>query len=226
MCGQDRLGPKPQAVPRFWRGENHMHKGLLLLVLLGLLSGCSGEPAVEDESQPPETAVYGMSAFQVEWDSRPLPEEEILASYERAVQVYGWFETNPLPDSGEMVTLDGVLYRKVSKDGVTAAADLRAYLRSVFSQELTEKLLESGGAIQYRDIHGVLYVTGEGRSRDGSKGSIDIQIQQTGETAYSVNVTVELLDGDGTAAGLECWSFPYVFEEDRWVFSDFQLVSI
>lgn len=202
-----------------------MRKGILLLLMCGaLLSGCSGESMVQDEGLPPEGAIYGMSASQVEWTARSLPEEEILAAYDRAVQVYGWFVTNPLPDNGEVVSVDGVLYRRVNAGSLTGMDDLRAYLRSVFSRELAEELLENGVGVQYRDIHDVLYVTGEGRSRDTTKGDADIQIQQTGEDAYSVNVTVELLDSDGAAAGLECWSFPYVFDEDRWVFSDFQMI--
>lgn len=202
-----------------------MRKGMLLLLAIGaLLSGCSGETAVQEECLTPEGAVYGMSTSQVEWNARSLPEEEILAAYERAVQVYGWFVTNPLPDSGEVISVDGVLYRRVNDESLTGMQDLRAYLRSVFSRELAEELLENGGGVQYRDIHDVLYVTGEGRSRDMGKGASDIQIQQTGEAAYSVNVTVELLDADGAAAGLEFWSFPYVFDKDRWVFSDFQMI--
>ena len=40
-----------------------------------------------------------------------------------------------------------------------------------------------------------------------------------------MDVTVDLLDEDQTAVtGLECWAFPYVYEEGRWVFSAFQLV--
>jgi hypothetical protein len=205
-----------------------MRKGMLTLLALGLLlSGCSGETAAKDmeEGTTPETAVYGMSASQVEWDFPPLPEEEILDAYQRAVRVYSWFETSPLSGTGEVVTVDGVLYQKVGEEGLSEMSSLRAYLRSVFSQELADRLLESGGAVRYRDIHGELYVAGEGRSWDESKGETDIQIQQTGENAYSVNVTVELLDAAGAENGLECWSFPYTFEGDRWVFSEFQLVN-
>ena len=205
-----------------------MRKGMLTLLVLGLLlSGCSGETAAKDmeEGTTPETAVYGMSASQVEWDFPPLPEEEILDAYQRAVRVYSWFETSPLSGTGEVVTVDGVLYQKVGEEGLSEMSSLRAYLRSVFSQELADRLLESGGAVRYRDIHGELYVAGEGRSWDESKGETDIQIQQTGENAYSVNVTVELLDAAGAENGLECWSFPYTFEGDRWVFWAFQLVN-
>ena len=49
--------------------------------------------------------------------------------------------------------------------------------------------------------------------------------EEISDTEYSVDVTVDLLDEDQTAVtGLECWAFPYVYEDGRWVFSDFQLV--
>ena len=42
---------------------------------------------------------------------------------------------------------------------------------------------------------------------------------------YFINVTVDLLGEDReTVVGLESWSFPYAFVEDRWVFTDFRLV--
>ena len=45
------------------------------------------------------------------------------------------------------------------------------------------------------------------------------------DASYSVNVVVDLLGEDGqTVVGLESWSFPYVFLDDRWVFTDFRLV--
>lgn len=66
---------------------------------------------------------------------------------------------------------------------------------------------------------------GQRRSRDAWKGAVSAQTEQTGETSYSVNVTVELLDDDGlTVTGLECWAFPYTFEGGRWVFTEFRLV--
>ena len=46
-----------------------------------------------------------------------------------------------------------------------------------------------------------------------------------GETAYSVDVTVDLLDENGeTVTGVECYAFPYEFVEDHWVFTDFRMV--
>ena len=52
-----------------------------------------------------------------------------------------------------------------------------------------------------------------------------VEAEQLEETLYSVNVMVELLGEDGeTVVGLESWSFPYAFVNDRWVFTDFRLV--
>ena len=120
--------------------------------------------------------------------------------------------------------MDGTVYRKVKAEGMEELEDLRTYLNSVFSPELTERLL-SGGPPTYREIEGALYVTGQGRLRDPDKGSVQIEIEQVEAGSYLVNVTVDLLGRDGvTVTGLESWSFPYVYTGDRWVFTDFKTV--
>lgn len=212
-------------------------KTCLLLCLALLLAGCAGRETAADGSAA-ETALPGaetaaaetrggdMSAARVEAAARPLEEEEILAAYDRAVSIYGWFELSPLEDTGESVTVDGTVYRRVEYPGVESLDDLRTCLRSVFSEEVTERLLSDGGtAVRYQEIDGVLYVTGQGRSRDSGKGSSSVQTEQREDGVYSVNVAVELLDGDGaTVSGLECWAFPYAFVNGRWVFTDFRLM--
>lgn len=192
------------------------------LVLAELLSGCSA-PA-EDIPETNESGA-AMRSEQLEESARPLSEEEILTAYQRAAALCGWFELSPLPGDGSTVDLDGVTYRRVRYDGVETLEDLRTALRSVFSQEVTEELLATGGDMpMYRDIDGALYVTGSGRSPDPSKGHTEIEVEQTGDASYAVNISIDLLDEDGeTVTGVECWSFPYAFVDDRWVFTDFKL---
>lgn len=204
-------------------------RGICLLLLSLLLSGCGQQsPSISIPPAPPAQAaapVADMSSSLLERSPRPLPEEEILTAYHRACVMFGWFGLDLLPDNGETATVNGRVYRKVDMPGMEDMDGLRAFLRSVFSKELTEQLLASGGDRPlYQEIDGALYVSGESRDRDGSKGEIEVEIQQNSETEYSVNVTVELLDADGASAGLECWSFPYAYEDDRWIFLDFQLV--
>lgn len=209
----------------------------LLLCLALLLTGCAGQETAADgnaakmalpsaEPTAVESESGDMSAARVEAAARPLTEEEILAAYDRAVDIYSWFELYPLADTGESVTVDGMIYRRVARQGVENMDDLRTCLRSVFSEEVTERLLSGGEtAISYREIDGELYVTGLGRSRDAGKGDISAQTEQREETVYSVNVEVELLAEDGAAvSGLECWAFPYAFVNGRWVFTDFRLM--
>ena len=100
-------------------------------------------------------------------------------------------------------------------------------MRVVFSEELTERLLEQGDHPVYRDVDGVLYAAaGVGREKDSDKGSVDVEIAQETENTYSVEVSVELLDvSHSTVVGVECYSFPYEFVDGSWVFTDFQLVN-
>lgn len=173
--------------------------------------------------RPPEGG--GLRSSRVESEARPLSDEEILDAYSRAETLYAWFDLEPLPGAGPAVITDGALYRQVDREGIQTMEDLRTCLRTVFSQDLTERLLDTGGDVPlYRDIEGVLCVTGSGRDRLPGKGGVQSQVERTGEGNYAVSVTVDLLDEDGAVAGLEYWSFPYEFEEDRWVFTEFRLV--
>lgn len=204
------------------------------LLSLLLMTGCaapSGEAAPSGaparSASAPEARVENMSSSMVESSARSLPEEEVLAAYERARRAYGWFDLAPLPTSGEAGTVNGTPYYRVDMEGMTDLEDLRTYLRGVFSQELTDRLLDGRSArIQYRDVNGVLCAAGDSREPDAGKGQALVEVEQEEDSLYFVNVTVDLLGEDReTVVGLESWSFPYAFVEDRWVFTDFRLVD-
>lgn len=213
-----------------------MRKRLVALLLAALTAwvlllapGCAapagdvpGRTAVPGP-RPPEGG--GLRSSRVESEARPLSDEEILDAYSRAETLYAWFDLEPLPGAGPAVITDGALYRQVDREGIQTMEDLRTCLRAVFSQDLTERLLDTGGDIPlYRDIEGVLCVTGNGRDRLPGKGGVQSWVERSEEGDYTVSVTVDLLDEDGSVTGLEYWSFPYEFEEDRWVFTEFRLV--
>lgn len=224
-------------------------KVLLPLLLLFILAGCGGGGSAAEEAEtiapaaPPAQAMEAvlpqagaaadqlemggdMRASQVEAKARALTEEEILAAYEQAVEAYGWFDLDPLPAAGERVDMDGTVYYMVDAHGINDLEGLRGCLRNVFSEAVTERLLSTGGERPlYREIDGALYGRGSGREKNPYKGAVQIRTEQVSETAYSVDVMVDLLDDDQvTVTGVEYWSFPYAFEEGRWVFTEFNLV--
>lgn len=208
----------------------------VVLLTVFMLVGCSGGESAGLETQEEKTVPAAalsagsgqeadLEAAQVESSARVLAEEEILNAYQRAEEAYGWFDLQPLPDSGEITRIDGVDYRKVDAPGIQKMEDLRTYLRSLFSGELTERLLAAGGDRPlYREADGALYVCASGRNRDSGKGNMQIQINRLDETSYTVDVTMDLLSAGGETVGVECWSFPYAYVEGRWVFTDFRLV--
>jgi len=214
-------------------------RGMTALLLILVLAGCAAPleeeaaaasrgsaPAVQAAAPQAEAEDGDLRASMVEASARPLLEEEILAAYDRAVRVYSWFDLAPLSSSGEGVTVDGRVYHRVNMEGVEDLEDLRAYLRGVFSQELTDRLLDGKTArIQYREIDGYLYVSGNRRDRDAAVGGVEVEAEQLDEANYCVNVRVDLLDEGGeNVVALENWSFPYTLADGRWVFTDFCLV--
>ena len=206
---------------------------LAALLALWMLSGCGAmteestgtSPAAAEESASPGGG--GLSASRLEREARLPTEEEILAVYDRAEDAYGWFYLETLPGGQESCVIDGWTYYQVQEPGMETMTDLRAYLRGLFSEELVDTLLSTGGSHPlYQEIEGSLYVLPSNRERNSARGVPAVQIVQVSDTAYTVDVTVDLLDGPGgTATGVASYTFPYELVEGQWVFTDFQMVN-
>ena len=218
------------------RNRSWMFLPLALLLLTGCAAGTAVSNGNETEMAQQVAEMSGemipastggdLMAAQTEAQARLLTEDVVLAAYERAVDLYSWFDLAQLPSAEESPTVDGISYRRVDYPGIADMEDLDDYLRGSFSDEVAARLLATGGEHPlYREIDGALYVAPSGRSRETDKGEIRAQVEQVGETAYAVNVAVDLLAEDReTVTGIECWSFPYEFVGGRWVFTDFALV--
>ena len=207
---------------------------LILVLALWVLAGCGAAPGADGsgtgETAPAQSEAAApegedsLSASMLERQARPLTNEEILAAYDRAEEAYSWFDLETLPCGTEERTVDGWTYRRVTYPGMDNLADLRAYLRGLFSEELVESLLETGGDRPlYRDVEGTLYVHPTSLERDDTARVIATEVEPYGETGYSVQVSVET--SDQWALVVEDHVFPYEFVGDRWVFTDFRLVD-
>ncbi|BAK99109.1 hypothetical protein OBV_19110 [Oscillibacter valericigenes Sjm18-20] len=176
-------------------------------------SSISGEAVVS--SAPPE-----------------LTEADVLAAYDRAAEVYDWFDLYSLPASGALVTedgqpydssRDGISYQAVDYDGLNSYADLDIRVRSCFSPELADEIM--GDSINYRDIGGKLYTASGARGSNLYLLDKTVAAEQVDENRWTVTLTFFAdsyeLDPSDAVIGYSQKTLDYVKTTDGWRFSAF-----
>jgi len=150
----------------------------------------------------------------------PTPEEavptdeEVFAAFDRAAEAMGWFGLSPLPcGSGEpgRAGEEGQVFRPVCCPGLETLADLRLYLKSLFSDEITDRLLERG---RYQDVEGTLHV------RDLTAEELE-DLSAAAPPADSSGGTVERESGTRLLFRLDGMEYPYQRVGDKWIFTEF-----
>ena len=154
-------------------------------------------------------------------------DEEILAAYQMAEEAYGWFVLAPPElDRTEQRTVGGLTCCRVDDPRFSNLAELRGYLKTLFSDTLVDQLLPIDGT-QYVELDGVLYTIDGGRGADMTKGEETVQVLRDEAPArYTVRVTVEVLDPeqDYAVTGTEEHDFLYEQVGDQWIFTTFSAV--
>ena len=99
------------------------------------------------------SAVSSVSEQAVVSSAPPeLTEADVLAAYDRAAEVYDWFDLYSLPASGALVTENGlpydssrggIPYQAVDYAGLNCYADLDIRVRSCFSPELADDIMKA-----------------------------------------------------------------------------------
>ena len=103
-------------------------------------------------------------------------DEEILAAYHMAEEAYGWFVLAPPElDRTEQRTVGELTYCRVDDPRFSNLAELRGYLKTLFSDTLVDQLLPIDGT-QYVELDGVLYTIDGGRGADMTKGEETVQV--------------------------------------------------
>ncbi|WP_293008245.1 MULTISPECIES: hypothetical protein [unclassified Oscillibacter] len=196
---------------------------LILFAALALSVSACGKPAGGTSSA---------SSIHEEAAPSELTEADVLAAYEKAAEVYDWFDLCSLPTSGDPVAEDGnpydpkqagLSYRAVAHKSLKTYADLDVCVRSCFTQELADKLMGSGTG--YRDIDGRLY------SADAARGSNlyllgkAARAEQTDENHWAVTVTfyADSYEWEVPLAtvGYSQKTLDYIKTPDGWRFSTF-----
>ena len=143
---------------------------------------------------PPPTPTPAPTSTPASGADEPA-DEAILAAYEKAEEAWGWFEIAPMPlDRDDQRTVGEQVYCRVDYPGIKTLADLRGYLKSLFSDGLVEELLPVDGT-QYVELDGALYTIDGGRGADITKGEETVQVLRD-----SVRRPVHR-SGDGGGAG-------------------------
>lgn len=85
-------------------------------------------------------------------------------------------------DRDDQRTVGEQVYCRVDYPGIKTLADLRGYLKSLFSDGLVEELLPVDGT-QYVELDGALYTIDGGRGADITKGEETVQVLRDGTPA-------------------------------------------
>ncbi|MEA4956049.1 MAG: hypothetical protein VB096_11170 [Pseudoflavonifractor sp.] len=185
----------------------------------------SAEPAVE----PPVEPITTPSAVPT---ADGPSDEEILRVYRKATEAYSWFagygDSGLALDSEDTQVRAYLTYFRVTAPELNSVNDLRAYLKTMFSDEVVDGLL-APEQDHFLDIEGGLYALPAGRGADPAKGGITTAVLwPEGESPKSctVQTTVELLDPNNgyVVTGEQVYNFPYAQVGDKWVFTQFEAI--
>lgn len=143
--------------------------------------------------------------------------DEDESRFESALQVYGWFESQPLDVDPEKPSPDGKKYQVLDERLNTMRA-LEAEVKTYFSDAIAKKLLGSG---VYEEIDGYLYTGAQDRAIDQSIGETELTVEDRTDDRITYTLTVSHVDADGNVTSTD--SLKYVLEkiDGNWKFTEF-----
>ena len=207
----------------------------LLLLLTAILVSCAKtgvQKAPDEVSKPTESSESTPDKQADDKDTsvseKPseLSEDEVIGLYNKANEVYGWFNLNTIPHDGEkFVEVDGARYFEVTEPGIDSKTTLVDTLNGIFAEDLTEELMTAADN-RYVERDGKLYVMPADRGTDILKGKETYEITRVNERQIKLTVVVEMYEDPDQkkVIGYDRYDFVLEFSENRWRFKNFQLV--
>lgn len=199
----------------------------LMVVLLALTPAAAAlaeQAAAGDNSEwlYPEDAEIGEEwaeatdeDAQDAFDAEEVDEDE--AFFENALQVYGWFESEPLDVDPEKPSPDGTKFQVLDERLNTLRA-LDAEVRTYFSDAIADKLLGSG---VYEEIDGYLYTGAQGRAIDQSIGEVELTVESRADDKITYTLTVNRVDEGGNVTSSDDLSYVRELIGGVWKFTSF-----
>lgn len=205
------------------------------------LCGLPVAPTPTPEMSEPPAVMETPAPLESQKPARPT-DEEVLAAYNRAAEVFSWYagysDEGLALDGTDMISLpllenggEIVMFR-VTRPGLNNMDELRAYLKTIFSDEVVDGLMKDFplGAAGFADgPEGGLYCSGAGRGSDISRGGVTVEVVWPLEeepVQCTVRASVELLDLNDlqTVTGTQVYEFPYQKVGEKWVFTSFESI--
>lgn len=116
-------------------------------------------------------------------------QEDVLAAYDEAAQLYDWFDLAPMPlDESDSVREGENTYFRVLDENITSTKELRSRLERVFTPELAEEIFNKVPD-QYRDFDGKLYAIPGGRGTNIYLLDKTVQAERISEDRWEVTLT-------------------------------------
>jgi hypothetical protein len=156
----------------------------------------------------------------------PLTDDDVLALYQKATEVYGWFDLTTIPhDIERYIEKGGMQYFEVTQPGITSKQALADYLDGLFAASITEDLMAMASD-RYVEQEGKLYVMPADRGSDILKGEETYEVIRESEDQIKLTVIVEVYDDPEkmNVTGHEQYDFILKYSDDRWKFSNFRMV--
>lgn len=155
---------------------------------------------------------------------RILNDTEFYSLYSKASEAWSWFYVDTMPWKATPGSYGGIItelkeYNEVDYEGIETLKDLENYLKTIFSCEKVEDLLNTG---RYFDIDGTLCTVVMGRGTNHTYGKIvEVNANNIDENIIEYIVSVEKLDDNFEVEGYEKFTFITEKLGDAWVFTEF-----
>jgi hypothetical protein len=199
---------------------------ILLAVLLALVSPAASmaEEAADTGSEwlyeEDVDAGENWSEATDEDAEASLEEDEVSEDEDfflSALEVYGWFEAQPLDVDPDKPSPDGKKYQVLDERLNTLQA-LDAEVRTYFSDSIANKLLGSG---VYEEIDGYLYTAAQDRFIDENLGETELNVESRTDDKITYTLTITRVDEAGNVTSTE--NLTYVREkiDGAWKFTQF-----
>ena len=208
----------------------------IIFILLAAVTVFAVSCSDPDNNQtPPDDIQGGTEQNGAELDpdpTSPYSTQDLKAfmaeKYNAAREAYFWFAVSGMP-ADEAVDMNNIqqvgdhYYYKVGHETIKTLADLENYLKTIFSDKLTEGLLKMYPD-NYIDIDGELWAADASRGTNILVGDVIFSISEKSDSKIVYNAYVEMLSDDmEIVESIETYTYNYEKTENGWRWTKFSI---